>query len=69
MSDGGKGSSPRPYSVSQREYDDRWDAIFGSQKPKRLNDGYVQSESLRWGPVYVLAIVLAWIVGIVMLLP
>lgn len=28
MSDGGKGSSPRPYSVSQAEYDTRWDAIF-----------------------------------------
>ena len=28
MSDGGKGSKPRPYSVSQEEYDKRWDAIF-----------------------------------------
>jgi hypothetical protein len=28
MSDGGKGSKPRPYSVSQEEYDTRWDAIF-----------------------------------------
>jgi hypothetical protein len=28
-SDGGKGSSPRPFSVSQDEYDKRWDAIFG----------------------------------------
>lgn len=26
--DGGKGSSPRPYSVSQEEYSKRWDAIF-----------------------------------------
>ncbi len=25
----GKGSSPRPFSVSQAEYDARWDAIFG----------------------------------------
>jgi hypothetical protein len=24
----GKGSSPRPFSVSQAEYDARWDAIF-----------------------------------------
>lgn len=23
-----KGSSPRPFSVSQKEYDTRWDAIF-----------------------------------------
>lgn len=29
MSDGGKGSAPRPFSVSQQEYDTRWDAIFG----------------------------------------
>jgi len=29
MSDGGKGSNPRPFSVSQKEYDERWDAIFG----------------------------------------
>jgi hypothetical protein len=28
MSDGGKGSRPRPYSVTQQEYDTRWDAIF-----------------------------------------
>ena len=24
----GKGSRPRPFSVSQKEYDTRWDAIF-----------------------------------------
>ena len=29
MSDGGKGSRPRPLSVAQEEYDNRWDAIFG----------------------------------------
>ena len=28
MSDGGKGSKPRPLSISQEEYDTRWDAIF-----------------------------------------
>lgn len=28
MSDGGKGSSPRPFSVSQTEWENRWDAIF-----------------------------------------
>lgn len=28
-SDGGKGSSPRPFSVTQQEYDSRWDLIFG----------------------------------------
>jgi hypothetical protein len=28
MSDGGKGSKARPLSISQQEYDTRWDAIF-----------------------------------------
>ena len=29
MSDGGKGSRPRPYTVSQQEYESRWEVIFG----------------------------------------
>jgi hypothetical protein len=29
MSDGGKGSRPRPFSVTQDEYNRRWDMIFG----------------------------------------
>lgn len=32
MSDGGKGSSPRPYSVSQKEFSDNWDRIFEKKK-------------------------------------
>jgi hypothetical protein len=28
MSDGGKGSKPRPFSVAQEEYENRWNAIF-----------------------------------------
>jgi hypothetical protein len=28
MSDGGKGSKPRPFSVSHDEWSNRWDAIF-----------------------------------------
>jgi hypothetical protein len=34
MSDGGKGSKPRPFSVSQDEYANRWDAIFQRDLPK-----------------------------------
>jgi hypothetical protein len=34
MSDGGKGSKPRPFSVTQQEYDSRWDAIFSRDLPK-----------------------------------
>lgn len=32
MGDGGKGSRPRPFSVSQQEYDNRWDTIFGKKE-------------------------------------
>ena len=31
MSDGGKGSSPRPYSVNQETFSSNWDAIFGKK--------------------------------------
>ncbi len=38
MSDGGKGSKPRPFSISQEEYNNRWDYIFSrdlkEDKPK-----------------------------------
>lgn len=33
MNNGGKGSTPRPFSVSNEEYANRWDAIFGTDKP------------------------------------
>lgn len=32
MGDGGKGSSPRPFSVSQDQFAANWDAIFGKKK-------------------------------------
>jgi hypothetical protein len=34
MSDGGKGSAARPFSVSQAEYESRWDAIFSRDLKK-----------------------------------
>lgn len=39
MSDGGKGSKPRPFSVSNEEYANRWDAIFG--RDKEQNDAKI----------------------------
>lgn len=36
MSDGGKGSSPRPFSVAHDEYSKRWDAIFGRDLKEEL---------------------------------
>lgn len=45
MSDGGKGSSPRPFSVSNEEYAKRWDMIFGRDvidESKKLFEGEMQ---------------------------
>jgi hypothetical protein len=36
VSDGGKGSKPRPYSVSQAEFDNRWDIIFSKGKEMQV---------------------------------
>jgi hypothetical protein len=30
----GKGSTPRPYSVPLKDYNDKWTAIFGKKDPK-----------------------------------
>ena len=37
-SDGGKGSSPRPFSVSEEEYARRWEAIFGREDVEKIID-------------------------------
>ncbi len=42
MSDGGKGSKPRPYSVDQKTFDDNWNKIFS--KKKEDNTGVTQNE-------------------------
>jgi hypothetical protein len=34
----GKGSKPRPISVSQKEYDSRWDAIFQKDLPEEKKE-------------------------------
>ena len=41
---GGKGSSPRPYSVNKKQFDDNWDKIFGKKEKKDLpNDKKVDT--------------------------
>ena len=35
-SDGGKGSTPRPFSITEQEYADRWNAIFGRDKVEKI---------------------------------
>ena len=42
MSDGGKGSTPRPFSVDQKTFDSNWDAIFGK---KKQTEGEKQAEA------------------------
>jgi len=34
MSDGGKGSAPRPFSIAHDEWSKRWDAIFSRDLPE-----------------------------------
>lgn len=41
MSDGGKGSAPRPFSVDHKTFSDNWDAIFKKDKqptPQPIDD-------------------------------
>ena len=42
MSDGGKGSAPRPFTVTQDEYADRFELIFGK---KKKSEGEKQAEA------------------------
>jgi hypothetical protein len=44
MSDGGKGSSPRPFSVSQETFGDNFDAIFRKPSPKEIEDAKAEQE-------------------------
>ena len=34
----GKGSTPRPFSVAQEQYEARWDMIFGRDKGDKERD-------------------------------
>ena len=43
-SDGGKGSSPRPFSVSQDEYNKRWDAIFGRDLEEETTEEVLEED-------------------------
>jgi len=39
-----KGSSPRPFAVSNQEYQNRWDAIFGKDNEKNNKAQEVESD-------------------------
>lgn len=38
MSDGGKGSAPRPFSVDRKTFENNWDAIFGKKQPEQRKE-------------------------------
>jgi hypothetical protein len=44
MSDGGKGSSPRPFSVSQETFGNNYDNIFRKPSPKEIEEEKIVQE-------------------------
>jgi hypothetical protein len=44
MSDGSKGSSPKPFSVSQEQFANNWDLIFGNKETYSKGDLRITSE-------------------------
>jgi hypothetical protein len=44
-----KGSRPRPYSVSQAEWDSRWDAIFSRDLKEEVMQVRVQEDTSKVG--------------------
>ena len=40
-----KGDSPRPYSVSQKEFGDKFDAIFRKPSRKDIEDAQIEQEA------------------------
>ena len=47
MSDGGKGSSPRPFSVTQETYANNYDRIF-RKSPKEIDDDLAEAEEFAY---------------------
>lgn len=47
MSDGGKGSTPRPFAVDHKTFDANWDTIFNRKKPtdaERFDQAIMKNE-------------------------
>ena len=49
MSDGGKGSRPRPFSVDQKTFDSNWDTIFKKEKNMQVRVEQKEEEIGRCG--------------------
>ena len=43
----GKGSAPRPFSVSQDEYSNNFDKIFRKPNPKEVEDAQAEDEEFK----------------------
>jgi hypothetical protein len=48
MSDGGKGSSPRPFSVDQKTFGDNYDAIFRKKTVQEIDDDKAEEEAFEF---------------------
>jgi hypothetical protein len=44
MSDGGKGSSPRPFSVSQETFANNYNKIFRKPSPREIEEDIAEQE-------------------------
>lgn len=45
MSDGGKGSAPRPFSVSQEQFANSWELTFGKKDKRAEEDARLEDEA------------------------
>lgn len=45
MSDGGKGSAPRPYSVSPEQFANSWEQTFGKKDRRVEEDAKLEDEA------------------------
>jgi hypothetical protein len=45
-----KGSSPRPYSIPLREFDNNFDRIFRKPDPREVEDAIIEDEAFKQIP-------------------
>jgi hypothetical protein len=45
-----KGSSPRPYSVPLKEFDNNFDRIFRKPDPREIEDAIIEDEAFKQIP-------------------
>ena len=45
MSDGGKGSSPRPFGVDQNTFQSNWEKTFGKKTQQEIDDAKAEDDA------------------------